>query len=75
VGAGVGSGIKHTKELKVLNFKNAMQSPDANEWCKKIRKEKEQFNKYNALTPVPRSSLPKGSQSMLEVFSLPIQLV
>ena len=24
VGAGVGGGIKHTKELKVLNFKKAM---------------------------------------------------
>jgi hypothetical protein len=24
VGAGVGGGIKHTQELKVLNFKKAM---------------------------------------------------
>jgi hypothetical protein len=31
VGDGVGGGIKHTKELKVLNFKKAMQSPDADE--------------------------------------------
>ena len=41
VGAGVGGGIKHTKELKVLKFKKAMQSPDADEWCKEIQKEKE----------------------------------
>ena len=41
VGAGVGGGIKHTKELRVLNFKKAMCSPDADEWCNKINKEKE----------------------------------
>ena len=34
VGAGVGGGIKHTKELKVLNFKIALQSLNADEWCK-----------------------------------------
>ena len=32
IGAGVGGGIKHTSELKVLNYKRAMQSPDADEW-------------------------------------------
>ena len=34
IGAGVGGGIKHTSELKVLNYKKAMQSPDADEWRK-----------------------------------------
>ncbi len=33
VGAGVGGGIKHTKELKVLNFKKDLQSINADEWC------------------------------------------
>ena len=32
IGAGVGGGSKHTSELKVLNYKMAMQSPDAEEW-------------------------------------------
>jgi hypothetical protein len=41
VGAGVVGGIKHTKELKVLNYKKAMQSPDVDEWRNEIRKEKE----------------------------------
>ena len=31
IGASVGGGIKHTIELKVLNYKKAMQSPDAEE--------------------------------------------
>jgi hypothetical protein len=28
VGTGVGGRIKHTKELKVLNYKKAMHSPN-----------------------------------------------
>ena len=50
------------KELQVLNFKKAMRSPDTYEWCSEITKEKERFDKYDALTPVPRSSIPKGSK-------------
>ena len=34
IGAGVGGGISHTSQLKVLNYKKAMQSPDADEWHK-----------------------------------------
>ena len=29
IGAGGGGGIKHNSELKVLNYKNAIQSPGA----------------------------------------------
>jgi hypothetical protein len=36
IGAGGGGGIKHTSELKVLNYKKATQNPDAEEWCKEI---------------------------------------
>jgi hypothetical protein len=34
IGAGIGEGIKHTAELHVLNFKNAMKGPDK-EQCEK----------------------------------------
>ena len=40
IGAGVGGGISHMSQLKVLNYKKAMQSPDAAEWRKEIRNEK-----------------------------------
>jgi hypothetical protein len=32
IGASVGGIIQHTSELKVLNYKKAMQSPDADKW-------------------------------------------
>lgn len=62
VGFGVGGRIKHTSKLKVLNCMKAMQSPDTEEWHKKIRNKKAQFDKYNALTPAAQSSLPPGSK-------------
>ena len=40
VGAGVGGRIKYTSELKVLNYKKAMQSTDLEEWYKEIRNKK-----------------------------------
>ena len=56
VGAGVGGGFSNTNELKVLNFRQAMKGKDAEEWLKEVKNEKKRFNKYNALTPVPRSA-------------------
>ena len=37
IGAGVGGGISHTSQLKVMNYKKAMRSPNAEEWCKEIK--------------------------------------
>ena len=34
IGAGTGGGINCRSELKVLNYKKAMQSPNAGEWFK-----------------------------------------
>jgi hypothetical protein len=69
-GAGIGGGISHTSQLKVLNYKKAMQSPDAKEWRKEIRNEKAQFDKYNALTAVPRDSLPKGAKVLTTTWAM-----
>jgi hypothetical protein len=73
IGAGVGGGIKHTSELKVLNYKKAMQSPDADEWRKEVRNEKARFDKYDALTAVPRSSLPKGAKVLTTTWAMKLK--
>ena len=69
VGAGVGGGITHTRELRVLNFKKAMHSPDANDWRNEINKGKVQFDKYNPLTLVTRSSIPKSSKVLTTTWA------
>ena len=38
--AGVGGGMMHTSELKVLNYRKGMQSPDADEWLNVIENKK-----------------------------------
>lgn len=43
--ADMGSGIKCTTELRVLNYKKVMQSPNTEEWLKEICNEKVQFDK------------------------------
>ena len=73
IGAGVGGGIKHTSELKVLNYKKSMQSPDADEWRKEVRNEKARFDKYNALTAVPRSLLPKGAKVLTTTWAMKLK--
>lgn len=50
IGADIGGNIKYTKELKVLNYKKAMQCPDAGKWHKKRWRI---FDRYNTLIPVP----------------------
>ena len=70
IGADIGGGIRHTSELKVLNYKKAMQGPDAEEWRKEIRDKKAQFNKYNALTAVPRSLLPKCAKVLMTTWAM-----
>ena len=40
IGSGVGGSIKHTSELKVLNYRKAMQSPETDEWLKEIENKK-----------------------------------
>jgi hypothetical protein len=73
IGASVGSGIKDTSELKVLNYKKAMQSPDADNWRKDIRNEKAQFDKYNALTSIIRSSLFKGAKVLVTTWAMKLK--
>lgn len=38
VGAGIGGGYRHSSELKVLNYKQAMKLIDKEEWKNEIEK-------------------------------------
>jgi hypothetical protein len=40
IGAGVGGGFKNTKELKVMNYKEAVSGPDGEHWKAEVK------NKY-----------------------------
>jgi hypothetical protein len=70
IGASVGGGFKHTSKLKVLNYKKAMHSPDADEWQKEVRNLKARFDKYDALTAVPRRLLPRGAKVLTTKWAM-----
>ena len=53
VGAGVGGGFSNTNELKVINYKEAMQSPDKAAWEEEIENKHNRFDKFSIFTVVP----------------------
>ena len=57
-------GFKNTDELRVVNYKEAMKSKDAEAWKAEIKRKKDRFDKFGALTPVKRNEVPKGSKIM-----------
>ena len=70
VGAGLGGGFENTQELKVMNYKEAMRSPDKEHWIEEVGNEKLRFDKFNAVTPVPRSQVPSGSKIMTTTWAM-----
>ena len=70
VGAGIGGGFANTNELKVMNYREAMQSPDRAAWEEEIKNEYERFKKFNVVTVVPRSELPKNAKVMSMTWAM-----
>ena len=70
VGAGLGGGFSNTSELKVMNYKEAMRSPERQQWIEEIGNEKARFDKFGAVTPVPRSAVPVGSKIMTSTWAM-----
>ena len=69
VGAGAGGGFENTKELKVMNYKQAMID-DKEGWTKEVANKKARFNRFKALTAVKRKDLPKGEKVMTTTWAM-----
>ena len=61
VGAGIGSGIDNTNELKVLGFNEAMASPDKDKWQALVNHEHERMLKNGVWEVVDHNSISEGS--------------
>ena len=70
VGPGIGGGFSKITELKVIKYKEAMSSEDADGWKEEVRKEKERCDKFKVLTLVPRSQIPKGAKPMTTTWAM-----
>ena len=59
VGAGAGGGFDSTDELRTLNYREAMASPDRLLWQEAIYQEYLKFEKFGVFEVIPRGQLPK----------------
>ena len=58
VGARLGGGVENTNELKVLNYKKAMASPDKDKWLEAIKEAFNRMTKYEVFKSVSRHRVP-----------------
>jgi hypothetical protein len=58
VGAGVGGGFGHTNELRTLNYREVMASPDCHLWEEAIHQEYLKFVKFGVFEVIPWGELP-----------------
>ncbi len=70
MGAGVRGGFDKTSELKVMNYQEAMGSPEAADWKVEVKNEKERFDKFDAVTVIRLSQVPKGHKIMSTVWAM-----
>jgi hypothetical protein len=62
VGAGAGGGYGHTNELRTMNYRKAMASPDRHLWEEAIRQEYLKFVKFGVSEVIPLGELPSGKK-------------
>jgi hypothetical protein len=58
VGAGAGGGYGHTDKLRVMNYREAMASPDSHLWEEAIHQEYLKFLKFGVFEVIPQGELP-----------------
>ena len=62
LGAGIGGGFDDTNELKVVNFKSAMNSESKTEWMKAIEDEHNRMLKHDVWTAVNKKDVPSRAK-------------
>jgi hypothetical protein len=64
VGAGVGGGFENTKDLKVMNYKEAGNGPDGVHWQAEVE------NEYQLFEVVLCKDLPAGTKIIDSVWAM-----
>jgi len=70
VGAGTGGRFQNTKELHVMKYKEAMNTPDRVEWEGAVEKEHHNMQKYGVWTPVRLQDLPEGTKVLTSTWAM-----
>ncbi len=70
LGAGVGGGFDNTKELKVMNYKEAINGPDGVHWKAEVENEYQQMLTNKVFEVVLRKDLPTGTKIIDSVWAM-----
>jgi len=70
VGAGIGGGFENTAKLKVMKFKEAMKSKDAEAWCKAAEEEHDRMMKHKVWEPIKREDVPEGATTITSTWAM-----
>jgi hypothetical protein len=68
VGAGIGGGFKHTGELKVMKYKEAMNSLDKTKWEQGVETEHEKMKTYQVFKPVDVEEVPQDAKILTSTW-------
>ena len=70
VGACIGGGFKNTKELKVMNYKEAVNGPDGMHWQAEVENEYQQMVANKVFEVVLRMDLPVGTKIFDSIWAM-----
>jgi hypothetical protein len=62
VGAGLGGGFENTMELKVLNYKQAIESADSAKWKEAVEEEYKRMISNNVWQAINKNQVPAGAK-------------
>ena len=72
VGA-TGEGFSHTSELKVMNYKQAMNSDDASKWQVEVDKEHKRMVDNDVWSVVERHQIPSGAKPIDSTWAMKLK--
>ena len=67
VGAGIGGGFQNTNELKVMKFKEAMQTDNVGKWQMAVNEEHNHMTKHNIWQAILRRYLPAAAKILTSI--------
>eukprot|EP00957_Ditylum_brightwellii_P192976 14693200-Ditylum_brightwellii.AAC.1 len=73
IGAGLGGGFENTRQLKPMNYDEAM-AMDKARWEKAVKEEHQQMITNKVWRPIKLSRLPKGTKILTTTWACKLKL-
>ncbi len=70
VSASIGGGFENTKELKVMNYKEAVNGPDGEQWKAEVENKYRRMFANKVFEVVPQKDLPSGTKLIDSVWAM-----